>query len=191
MFRYLVSRVLQAVVVVIGVVTVVFILEHLMPGDQGHSCSGRARARAVGDLRPPERARPPIFVQYFDFLKNRARADRLHTARGSPTRSSDPGCPGRPEPRFPDRGTDDQLADPPGLSTALVVAATVPIALYEASAPAERRTSGEHRRGRRLLDPALPAGHAADRRALTDLHLAQPQCTRTGTPVTCSPIPPP
>ena len=40
MFRYLVSRVLQAVVVVIGVATVVFFLERLMPGDPGRLMLG-------------------------------------------------------------------------------------------------------------------------------------------------------
>ena len=46
MLRYIVGRLMQSLVVVFGVVTHVFVLEHLLPGDQGHIMLGPRAAPA-------------------------------------------------------------------------------------------------------------------------------------------------
>jgi ABC-type dipeptide/oligopeptide/nickel transport system permease component len=69
--RYLVSRVLQAAMVVIGVATVVFILEHLLPGDQGKIMLGPRAVPAQWAVYDHQNGLDqPIPVQYFAFLGN-------------------------------------------------------------------------------------------------------------------------
>jgi peptide/nickel transport system permease protein len=142
-FRYLVSRVLQAVVVVIGVATVVFFLEHLLPGDQGRIMLGPRATPAMWAIYDHQNGLDePIPVQYVAFLDNLLHGRVAFTP------------PGFADQLDPIEGVQVDLdlqtlvAGPminslilTGLSTVLVVAVTVPIALYEA---ARRRQGGAH-----------------------------------------------
>lgn len=143
MFRYLVSRVLQAIVVVIGVATVVFFLERLMPGDPGRLMLGPRSDAAQWAIYDHQNGFDlPLPVQYFDFLKNLLHGQIAFTP---------PGFANQIDP-IEDVQVDLDLAvlvQGPminslilaGLSTLLVVLVTVPIALYEA---ARRRRRGAH-----------------------------------------------
>jgi peptide/nickel transport system permease protein len=142
-FRYLVSRVLQAVVVVIGVATVVFFLEHLLPGDQGRIMLGPRATPAMWAIYDHQNGLDePIPVQYVAFLDNLLHGRVAFTP------------PGFADQLDPIEGVQVDLdlqtlvAGPminslilTGLSTVLVVAVTVPIALYET---ARRRQGGAH-----------------------------------------------
>jgi peptide/nickel transport system permease protein len=141
--RYLVSRVLQAVVVIFGVVTVVFLLEHLLPGDQGHIMLAPRGTPAQWAIYDHENGLDqPIVVQYVDFLENVVHGRIAFTP---------PGFADQVDP-IQDVAVDldlNSLIHGPmvnsliltGISTIFVVVATVPIALYEAS---RRRRSGAH-----------------------------------------------
>ncbi|MGA7988998.1 MAG: ABC transporter permease [Candidatus Dormiibacterota bacterium] len=143
MLRYLVSRVLQAVVVVFGVVTVVFILEHLLPGDQGRIMLGPRATPAQWAIYDHQNGLDqPIFVQYIDFLANVVHGriaftppgftDQINAIQGVAL----------------DLSLDSLIEGPminslilTGISTALVIVVSVPIAMYEAS---RRRRHGAH-----------------------------------------------
>lgn len=76
MFAYVIRRILYAVPVVWGVVTVVFILMAVVPGDPARIMMGQR-----GDPETLERIRAdlgldlPLYQQYFKFLKDIARGD--------------------------------------------------------------------------------------------------------------------
>jgi peptide/nickel transport system permease protein len=141
--RYLVSRVLQAALVVIGVATVVFILEHLLPGDQGKIMLGPRGTPAQWAIYDHENGLDqPIPVQYIAFLENLVHGRIAFTP------------PGFADQLSPIQGVEvdldlQSLVEGPtinsliltGLSTLLVLAVTVPIALYEAT---RRRRRGAH-----------------------------------------------
>jgi peptide/nickel transport system permease protein len=142
-FRYLVGRVLQAALVVVGVATVVFILEHLLPGDQGHIMLGPRVGPAQWAIYDHQNGLDePIPVQYLAFLGNLLHGRIAFTPPGF----ADQINPFEGLPVDLDLGS---LVKGPminsliltGLSTLVVVAGTVPIALYEA---ARRRRRGAH-----------------------------------------------
>jgi peptide/nickel transport system permease protein len=142
-FRYLVSRIVQAALVVIGVATVVFILEHLLPGDQGKIMLGpRSKPPQWAVYDHQNGLDLPIPIQYVDFLANLLHGRIAFTP------------PGFADQIDPIAGVEvdldlASLVQGPminsliltGLSTLLVTVVTVPIALYEA---ARRRSRGAH-----------------------------------------------
>ncbi len=143
MLRYIVGRLLQAVVVVFGVVTLVFVLEHLLPGDQGRIMLGPRSTPAQWAVYDHENGLDqPIYVQYISFLANVLHGRIAFTPPGFAD-SIDP---------IQDVQVDldiGALISGPtinslilmGISTVVVIVFTVPIALYEAS---RRRTRGAH-----------------------------------------------
>ena len=143
MLRYLVSRVLQAVVVIFGVVTLVFILEHLLPGDQGHIMLGPRATPAQWAIYDHQNGLDqPIFVQYIDFLENIVHGRIAFTPPGFADQTN------AIQGVALDLNLDSLIEGPMinslilmGISTAVVIAASVPIAMYEAS---RRRRRGAH-----------------------------------------------
>jgi len=74
--RYMLRRVLHAVPVVFGVVTVVFLLIHLLPGDPVEIMLGESAVPAQKEeLRRELRLDRPVLVQYADFLSGLPRGD--------------------------------------------------------------------------------------------------------------------
>ncbi len=143
MFRYLVSRVLQAVVVVIGVATVVFFLERLMPGDPGRLMLGPRLGPVQWAIYDHQNGfDKPLPVQYFDFLANLLHGKIAFTPPGFAD-SIDPieGVQVDLDLATLVQGPMINSLILTGFSTLLVVAITVPIALYEA---ARRRRRGAH-----------------------------------------------
>jgi peptide/nickel transport system permease protein len=134
MFRYIVSRVLQAALVLLGVVTVVFFLERLFPGDPGRIMLGPRLSPTQWAIYDHQNGfDQPLPVQYFDFLANLVHGRIAFTP---------PGFADQIDPI--DQVQVDlnlgALVQGPminsliltGLSTLLVMALTIPIALYEA-----------------------------------------------------------
>jgi peptide/nickel transport system permease protein len=134
MFRYIVSRVLQAALVLLGVVTVVFFLERLFPGDPGRIMLGPRLSPTQWAIYDHQNGfDQPLPVQYFDFLANLVHGRIAFTP---------PGFADQIDPI--DQVQVDlnlgALVQGPminsliltGLSTLLVMALTTPIALYEA-----------------------------------------------------------
>jgi peptide/nickel transport system permease protein len=73
---YLLRRILHAVPVVFGVVTVVFLLVHLLPGDPVEILLGESAMPAQKEeLRREMRLDRPVLVQYADFLSGLPRGD--------------------------------------------------------------------------------------------------------------------
>jgi peptide/nickel transport system permease protein len=143
-FRYLVSRVLQAIVVVIGVATVVFVLEHLLPGDQGHIMLGPRASPAMWAVYDHQNGLDePIPVQYIAFLENLVLHGRIaFTPPGFADQvNAIEGLPVDLDLRSLVEGPMINSLILTGLSTLLVFAVTVPLALYEA---ARRRRRGAH-----------------------------------------------
>ncbi len=85
MRRYIVRRIALLVPVVIGVVTVVFLIVHFIPGDPVEIMLGeQALAVDKETLRRQMGLDKPLHVQYVDFLARLARGDlgrSLHTKR--------------------------------------------------------------------------------------------------------------
>jgi peptide/nickel transport system permease protein len=142
--RYLVSRILQAIVVVIGVATVVFFLERLMPGDPGRIMLGTHGPGPVqwAIYDHQNGFDKPLPVQYIDFIANLLHGRIAFTPPGFADQI-DPieGVAVDLDLRSLVQGPTINSLILTGLSTLLVVAVTVPIALYEA---ARRRRRGAH-----------------------------------------------
>jgi peptide/nickel transport system permease protein len=143
MLRYIVGRLLQAFVVVFGVVTLVFILEHLLPGDQGHIMLGPRATPAQWAIYDHQNGLDqPIFVQYIAFLENVVHgriaftppgfADQINPIQGVAVDLDLGALINGPM-------TNSLILT--GISTAVVIAVTVPLAMYEAS---RRRKRGAH-----------------------------------------------
>lgn len=85
MRRYILRRIGLLVPVVIGVVTVVFLIVHFIPGDPVEIMLGeQAQAVDKEELRRQMGLDKPLHVQYVDFLARLARGDlgrSLHTKR--------------------------------------------------------------------------------------------------------------
>ena len=143
MVRYIVGRLLQAFVVIFGVVTLVFVLEHLLPGDQGHIMLGPRATPAQWAIYDRQNGLDqPIYVQYIAFLENVVHGKIAFTP------------PGFADQIDPIEGVQvdldlSALIDGPatrslilmGISTVVVVVVMVPLAMYEAS---RRRKTGAH-----------------------------------------------
>lgn len=144
MLRYIVSRLLQAIVVVIGVATVVFFLERLMPGDPGRIMLGTHGPGPVqwAIYDHQNGLDKPIPVQYIDFIANLLHGRIAFTPPGFADQI-DPieGVAVDLDLQSLVQGPTINSLILTGLSTLLVVAVTVPIALYEA---ARRRQRGAH-----------------------------------------------
>jgi peptide/nickel transport system permease protein len=143
MLRYLVGRILQAVLVLLGVVTVVFLLERLFPGDPGRIMLGPRLGPVQWAIYDHQNGfDQPIPVQYFDFLLNVLHGKIAFTP---------PGFADHLDPIEDVQVNLDlgALVQGPminsliltGLSTLLVLAFSIPVALYEAS---RRRRRGAH-----------------------------------------------
>ncbi len=89
MTSFLLRRVAQAVVVLLGVTLVVFILERLTPGSLAHAILGpRASPQAVTAFDSANGLNRPVVVQYLDFLWHLVRGNlgysyRLNQSVGS------------------------------------------------------------------------------------------------------------
>lgn len=76
MLRYLISRLLQLIPTVFGIVTVVFLLMRVLPGDPALVLAGfRDDAETLQTLRAQLRLDEPIIAQYAAFLSDLARGD--------------------------------------------------------------------------------------------------------------------
>ena len=143
MLRYIVSRILQAVLVVIGVATVVFFLERLLPGDQGRIMLGPRVGPVQWAIYDHQNGLDkPIPVQYIDFLANLLHGRIAFTPPGFADQI-DPieGVAVDLDLQSLVQGPTINSLILTGVSTLLVMALTIPIALYEA---ARRRRRGAH-----------------------------------------------
>ncbi len=69
MIKYIVKRLVLLIPVLIGVVTIVFILNQLMPGDPARMMAGEgATEEAVEQLREDLGLNRPLIVQYLDYI---------------------------------------------------------------------------------------------------------------------------
>lgn len=82
MTRYIVQRLIAAIITLLGVSTLVFLMLHLLPGDPARIIAGLLASEAdVARLRAQLGLDQPLLVQYFNFLGNLLRADLGHSAR--------------------------------------------------------------------------------------------------------------
>src|SRR5436190_23459726 len=73
MIRFFLRRVLLTIPVVFGVATLVFSLIHLVPGDPVQAMLGESASAAdVAQLRTTLGLDRPLYVQYFNFMRNAA-----------------------------------------------------------------------------------------------------------------------
>ncbi len=71
MLKYILKRLIQLIPVFIGVVTIVFFLSQMMPGDPARLIAGeQASEEAVETIREELGLNKPLGVQYLNYLKN-------------------------------------------------------------------------------------------------------------------------
>jgi len=71
LLNYIIRRLLGAIPVLIGVITVVFILTTIVPGDPARIMMGqRGKPETIAKIRHEMGLDKPLQVQFFDFLKN-------------------------------------------------------------------------------------------------------------------------
>lgn len=71
MLKYILKRILQLIPVFLGVVTIVFFLSQMMPGDPARMVAGeQASEEAVEAIRAELGLDKPLGVQYLNYLKN-------------------------------------------------------------------------------------------------------------------------
>ncbi|MEL7219349.1 MAG: ABC transporter permease, partial [Pseudomonadota bacterium] len=71
MTRYLVQRLLSTIPTLFGILTIVFIMIRIAPGDPALAILGdNASQEALDAFRDRMGLNEPIFVQYLDFLKS-------------------------------------------------------------------------------------------------------------------------
>jgi ABC-type dipeptide/oligopeptide/nickel transport system permease component len=76
MYRYIVRRLLTLIPVLIGLITLVFILLHILPGDVARLIAGpSAPPETVESIRHEMGLDRPLWVQYLDYLGKIARGD--------------------------------------------------------------------------------------------------------------------
>ena len=76
MWQYVVRRTLQVIPITFGILTLIFALIHMIPGDPAIQIAGEnARAEDVRRVRASLGLDKPITVQYVDYLKGLARGD--------------------------------------------------------------------------------------------------------------------
>jgi len=134
MFRYIVGRLLQAVLVLLGVVTVVFFLERLFPGDPGRIMLGPRLGPVQWAIYDHQNGfDQSLPVQYFDFLANLLHGRVAFTPPGFVDQFSIEGTQTEVDIAELVQGPMINSLILTGLSTLVVMALTIPIALYEAS----------------------------------------------------------
>ncbi|MCO7174879.1 ABC transporter permease [Sporolactobacillus kofuensis] len=70
MYKYIISRLLYVIPVLIGVTILVFLMIHLIPGDPAQTIlGGEATKSALAKLRSQMGLDQPLIIQYFDWLK--------------------------------------------------------------------------------------------------------------------------
>lgn len=76
MWQYVLRRTLQVIPITFGILTLIFALIHLIPGDPAVQIAGEnARAEDVRRVRASLGLDQPLHVQYFTYLKNLSRGD--------------------------------------------------------------------------------------------------------------------
>jgi peptide/nickel transport system permease protein len=76
MTQYLIRRILQVIPITLGILTLIFSLIHLIPGDPARSIAGEnARAEDVERVRAQLGLDRPLAEQYFTYLKGLAKGD--------------------------------------------------------------------------------------------------------------------
>jgi peptide/nickel transport system permease protein len=82
MAAFLLRRLGQALVVLLGVTLIVFILQHLTPGSLAHAVLGeRAGARAIAAFNSANGLNHPLVIQYLDFLGRLVRGNLGYSYR--------------------------------------------------------------------------------------------------------------
>ena len=122
MTSFLVRRVLQAVVVLVGVTLIVFLLIHLLPGGAARALLGpRATAPQLRAFEIANGYNKPIIVQYLDYLSRLVRGNLGFSYHYNETVSA----------LLSQDGPKTALLV--GLATLLAVIAAVPLGLLQAS----------------------------------------------------------
>lgn len=76
MWQYAVRRILQVIPITFGILTLIFALIHMIPGDPAVQIAGEnARAEDIRRVRAALGLDQPLHIQYVDYLKNLARGD--------------------------------------------------------------------------------------------------------------------
>lgn len=76
MWQYAVRRILQVIPITFGILTLIFALIHMIPGDPAVQIAGEnARAEDIRRVRAALGLDQPLHIQYIDYLKNLARGD--------------------------------------------------------------------------------------------------------------------
>src|SRR5687768_15919231 len=76
MFQYLIRRLLQVIPITFGILTLIFSLIHLIPGDPAIQIAGEnARAEDVQRVRESLGLNRPLWEQYVSYLGNIAKGD--------------------------------------------------------------------------------------------------------------------
>ena len=71
MLKYILKRVLWMIPVLLGVITIVFIINSFTPGDPARQLAGTtASAEEVEAVRDELGLNDPFFVRYFNYLKD-------------------------------------------------------------------------------------------------------------------------
>jgi ABC-type dipeptide/oligopeptide/nickel transport system permease component len=80
MLKYVIRRLLAAIPTLLAVLTIIFLIVRVAPGDPAHAALGDyASAEAVENLRERLGLNEPLYVQYFDFLFSLLRGDLGHS----------------------------------------------------------------------------------------------------------------
>jgi len=74
--RFLVRRVLQSILVILGVTIITFLALHVIPGDVAHMIGGeKATPEQIEQIRQQLGLDQPLYVQYWRFLSSAVRGD--------------------------------------------------------------------------------------------------------------------
>ena len=75
MSGYLIRRLLESALILLGITLVTFVLLYLIPADPARQIAGRsATAETVANIRDQLGLNDPLFVQYFRYLGNLVQA---------------------------------------------------------------------------------------------------------------------
>ena len=76
MTQYIIRRLLQMIPITLGIITLIFSLIHLIPGDPAVQIAGEgARPQDIENVRKALGLDQPLWKQYVDYLRNLARGD--------------------------------------------------------------------------------------------------------------------
>src|SRR3954454_4377862 len=80
MTQYIIRRLLQMIPITFGILTLVFSLIHLIPGDPAAQIAGEgARPEDIENVRKSLGLDQPLLTQYVTYLKNVAHGDLGHS----------------------------------------------------------------------------------------------------------------